>query len=44
MTDHVTDGDSAHDHGHEAVEHGDHLDHVRDGHRHASHHGHWDER
>jgi hypothetical protein len=25
------------------VQHGDHLDYVHDGHRHAAHEGHWDE-
>jgi hypothetical protein len=29
--------------GHPAVEHGDHLDYVHDGHRHAPHEGHYDE-
>jgi hypothetical protein len=28
--------------GHEAVQHGDHVDYVHDGHRHASHEGHYD--
>jgi zinc transport system permease protein len=39
--------DHAHDHGqdcgHQAVPHGDHVDYVHDGHRHASHGGHYDE-
>jgi hypothetical protein len=26
-----------------AVPHGDHLDYVHDGHRHAAHDGHWDD-
>jgi hypothetical protein len=25
------------------VSHGDHMDYLHDGHRHASHAGHWDE-
>ncbi len=29
--------------GHEAIEHGDHVDYVHDGHRHAPHLGHYDE-
>ena len=29
--------------GHEAVRHGDHVDYVHDGHRHAPHGGHYDE-
>ena len=29
--------------GHLAVEHGDHVDYIHDGHRHASHGGHYDE-
>jgi zinc transport system permease protein len=29
--------------GHEAVEHGDHVDYIHDGHRHAVHGGHYDE-
>lgn len=36
-----------HDHGprcgHLAVEHGDHIDYIHDGHRHAAHGGHYDE-
>lgn len=39
----------AHDHehgpgcGHDALEHGDHVDYLHDGHRHAPHEGHYDE-
>lgn len=29
--------------GHEAVQHGDHVDYIHDGHRHREHDGHWDE-
>lgn len=29
--------------GHVAVPHGDHVDYVHDGHRHAEHQGHWDD-
>ena len=29
--------------GHAAVEHGDHVDYLHDGHRHAAHEGHYDE-
>lgn len=29
--------------GHEAIPHGDHVDYLHDGHRHAPHHGHYDE-
>ncbi|QIM21149.1 metal ABC transporter permease [Phycicoccus sp. HDW14] len=29
--------------GHDAVEHGDHVDYLHDGHRHAAHEGHYDE-
>ena len=29
--------------GHPAVEHGDHVDYIHDGHRHAAHGGHYDE-
>jgi hypothetical protein len=25
------------------VQHGDHVDYMHDGHRHAAHDGHWDE-
>lgn len=37
-----------HEHGapgdeHEAVEHGDHVDYLHDGHRHAQHGDHYDE-
>jgi hypothetical protein len=39
--------DHAHVHGegcgHDTVQHGDHVDYVHDGHRHASHEGHYDE-
>jgi hypothetical protein len=28
---------------HEKVQHGDHVDYVHDGHRHAEHEGHYDE-
>jgi zinc transport system permease protein len=39
--------DHGHDHGprcgHPAVEHGDHVDYIHDGHRHAVHGGHYDE-
>lgn len=39
--------DHAHVHGescgHEAVQHGDHVDYLHDGHRHASHDDHYDE-
>ncbi|CAA9380440.1 MAG: Zinc ABC transporter, permease protein ZnuB [uncultured Nocardioides sp.] len=42
-----TDGEHLHQHGddcgHKAVEHGDHVDYVHDGHRHAPHGGHYDE-
>ena len=46
-TDHATH--DAHDHvhgdgcGHEAVQHGDHVDYLHDGHRHAAHGDHYDE-
>jgi hypothetical protein len=41
-------GDHEHVHGgadctHEKVQHGDHVDYVHDGHRHAEHSGHYDE-
>ncbi|HJR98944.1 MAG TPA: hypothetical protein VJ979_13685 [Actinomycetota bacterium] len=40
-------GEHEHEHGdgcgHEAVQHGDHVDYVHDGHRHRFHLGHWDE-
>lgn len=29
--------------GHEAVQHGDHVDYLHDGHRHAEHGDHYDE-
>ena len=29
--------------GHEAVQHGDHVDYLHDGHRHHAHEAHWDE-
>ncbi|WP_263407981.1 hypothetical protein [Streptomyces sp. 5-10] len=29
--------------GHVAVPHGDHVDYVHDGHRHAQHQDHWDD-
>ena len=29
--------------GHAAVTHGDHVDYLHDGHRHAAHDDHWDE-
>jgi hypothetical protein len=36
-----------HDHdencGHARVRHGDHVDYLHDGHRHAAHEGHWDD-
>lgn len=39
--------DHPHEHGpgcgHEAVEHGDHVDYLHDGHRHAPHGDHYDE-
>ena len=40
---------SQHDHehgpdcGHAAIEHGDHVDYLHGGHRHAAHEGHYDE-
>ena len=43
----VHEGDHGCDHGpdcdHETVQHGDHVDYVHEGHRHAAHDGHWDE-
>lgn len=43
----TTEEQHAHDHGpscgHPAVEHGDHVDYIHDGHRHAPHGGHYDE-
>ena len=46
-----SDDEHGHDHSHEhgprcghpAVEHGDHVDYIHDGHRHAPHGGHYDE-
>ncbi|MCL2534129.1 MAG: zinc transporter permease [Nocardiaceae bacterium] len=29
--------------GHEKIQHGDHVDYLHDGHRHAEHEGHYDE-
>ena len=29
--------------GHEAIQHGDHVDYLHDGHRHAEHGDHYDE-
>jgi zinc transport system permease protein len=44
---HLTTDDHPHEHGpgcgHQAVEHGDHVDYVHDGHRHAPHGEHYDE-
>ncbi len=46
---HVHDDDPGHEHdhgpecGHPAVPHGDHVDYLHDGHRHASHGSHYDE-
>ena len=34
---------TARDCGHPALEHGDHVDYLHDGHRHAAHEGHYDE-
>ena len=48
-TDHIaaehTTADHAHgtDCGHQAVQHGDHVDYVHDGHKHAAHGDHYDE-
>lgn len=43
----VVEGQHRHQHGpgcgHVAVEHGDHVDYIHDGHRHAVHGGHYDE-
>jgi zinc transport system permease protein len=43
----LVDEPHGHEHGpgcgHEAVEHGDHVDYIHDGHRHAVHGGHYDE-
>jgi zinc transport system permease protein len=45
--DHVVPAEHEHDHGpacgHLAVPHGDHVDYVHDGHRHAAHGKHYDE-
>jgi zinc transport system permease protein len=42
-----SDGEHRHEHGpgcgHEAVAHGDHVDYVHDGHRHAAHGAHYDD-
>jgi len=47
MTTCIEHADHTHTHGpdcgHETVEHGDHVDYLHDGHRHAAHAGHWDE-
>ena len=49
VDDHHTPAEEDHTHahgedcGHPAVPHGDHVDYVHDGHRHASHGGHYDE-
>lgn len=47
VVDHELAGEHPHDHGddcgHVAVRHGDHLDYVHDGHRHARHDEHYDE-
>ncbi|NHA68418.1 metal ABC transporter permease [Phycicoccus flavus] len=37
------DHEHGRDCGHPALEHGDHLDYLHDGHRHAAHEGHYDE-
>ena len=29
--------------GHQAVQHGDHIDYLHDGHAHHEHNGHWDD-
>ena len=46
-SDHVTTDEHPHEHGrdcgHVAVPHGDHVDYVHDGHRHAAHGRHYDE-
>lgn len=48
-TEHVTGEHTVAEHehgadcGHEAVEHGDHVDYLHDGHRHAVHGDHYDE-
>jgi zinc transport system permease protein len=49
VAEHEAGHDRAHDHvhgpdcGHVAIEHGDHVDYVHDGHRHAPHGAHYDE-
>ncbi|GAA1929828.1 metal ABC transporter permease [Nocardioides lentus] len=47
VDDHHPDDHAEHRHGdgcgHPAVEHGDHVDYLHDGHRHAAHGGHYDE-
>nr|WP_164737670.1 hypothetical protein [Streptomyces luteoverticillatus] len=44
---HTSHANHTHEHGaecgHVAVPHGDHVDYVHDGHRHARHEGHWDD-
>jgi hypothetical protein len=44
---HIEHPDHRHVHrdgcGHVAVPHGDHVDYLHDGHRHASHEAHWDD-
>jgi hypothetical protein len=44
---HVVHENHAHQHGpgcgHQTVQHGDHVDYLHDGHRHAAHGDHWDE-
>ncbi|QCX27962.1 metal ABC transporter permease [Nocardioides jishulii] len=44
---HLLSGEHPHEHGdgcgHEAVDHGDHVDYLHDGHRHAPHGAHYDE-
>lgn len=46
-TTHAMHDDHPHVHGegcgHAAFPHGDHVDYVHDGHRHAAHAAHWDE-
>jgi zinc transport system permease protein len=46
-TEQVVEEQHRHEHGpgcgHVAVEHGDHVDYIHDGHRHAVHGGHYDE-
>jgi len=47
--DHEHHDQSDHEHihgegcGHDTVQHGDHVDYLHDGHRHAEHAGHFDE-